>query len=176
MGQAVPERSPHGGYRRTPTRPPTQGDGEVSGSSGAAGGGQRAAAAPSCPRPGPAGRTLRRGVLRARTDAGAGALGALTTDERAELRRLRQAVKTLQLAREILRELQPSSPRRRRERRPVYRGGAGPLEAVMNFQPNSTLRGHWAGGARHIQAAVQTPPAGYVGMREYAREEAHNRL
>jgi transposase-like protein len=43
-------------------------------------------------------------VLQARTDAGDGPAGALTSDERAELRRLRQEVKTLQLEREILKK------------------------------------------------------------------------
>jgi transposase-like protein len=46
--------------------------------------------------------TLRRWVLRARTDAGQGSVGALTTDERAELQRLRRQVQTLQQEREIL--------------------------------------------------------------------------
>jgi transposase len=46
--------------------------------------------------------TLRRWVLQAKTDAGAGSAGTLTGDERAELRRLRQEVKTLQMEREIL--------------------------------------------------------------------------
>ena len=46
--------------------------------------------------------TLRRWVLHAKTDAGEGPAGALTKNERAELRRLRQEVKTLQLEREIL--------------------------------------------------------------------------
>lgn len=46
--------------------------------------------------------TVRRWVLHARTDAGEGPAGALTRDERAERRRLRQEVKTLQMEREIL--------------------------------------------------------------------------
>ena len=48
--------------------------------------------------------SLRRWVQRAKTDAGAGSAGALTTDERAELRRLRREVRTLQLEREILKK------------------------------------------------------------------------
>jgi transposase-like protein len=48
--------------------------------------------------------TLRRWVQRAKTDAGEGPAGALTTDERAELRRLRREVKTLQVEREILKK------------------------------------------------------------------------
>ena len=48
--------------------------------------------------------TLRRWVLQAKAAAGAGPVGALTKDERAELRRLRQEVKTLQLEREILKK------------------------------------------------------------------------
>ena len=48
--------------------------------------------------------TLRRWVQRARTDAGEGPPGALTTDERAELHRLRREVKTLQMEREILKK------------------------------------------------------------------------
>jgi transposase len=48
--------------------------------------------------------TLRRWVLRAKTETGAGPAGALTKDERAELRRLRQEVQTLQMEREILKK------------------------------------------------------------------------
>jgi transposase len=48
--------------------------------------------------------TLRRWVLQAKADAGAGPASVLTKDERAELRRLRQEVKTLQLEREILKK------------------------------------------------------------------------
>jgi transposase len=48
--------------------------------------------------------TLRRWVQRAKADAGVGPAGALTTDERAELRRLRREVRTLQLEREILKK------------------------------------------------------------------------
>lgn len=48
--------------------------------------------------------TLRRWVLPARTDADQGSAGALTKDERVELRRLRQEVKTLQMEREILKK------------------------------------------------------------------------
>jgi transposase len=46
--------------------------------------------------------TLHRWVKQAKTDAGEGPTGALTTAERAELRRLRRQVTTLQLEREIL--------------------------------------------------------------------------
>jgi transposase len=46
---------------------------------------------------------VRRWVLRSKAEAGAGPGGALPNDERAELRRLRQEVKTLQQEREILR-------------------------------------------------------------------------
>ena len=46
--------------------------------------------------------TLRRWVLQARTDAGKGAAGVLTTDEREELRRLRRENTTLRMEREIL--------------------------------------------------------------------------
>jgi transposase len=48
--------------------------------------------------------TLRRWVLQAKADAGQGPAGALSTDERAELRRLRQEVRTLQQEREILKK------------------------------------------------------------------------
>lgn len=48
--------------------------------------------------------SLRRWVLQARTDAGASPAGALTTEEREELRRLRREVKTLQMEREILKK------------------------------------------------------------------------
>ena len=43
-------------------------------------------------------------MLRAKREAGEGPAGALTKDERAELRRLRQEVKTLQMEREILKK------------------------------------------------------------------------
>ena len=48
--------------------------------------------------------SLRRWVQQARVDAGHGPPGALTTEEREELRRLRREVKTLQLEREILKK------------------------------------------------------------------------
>ena len=48
--------------------------------------------------------TLHRWVKQAKADAGEGPGGALTTDERAELRRLRREVKTLQMEREILKK------------------------------------------------------------------------
>lgn len=48
--------------------------------------------------------TLRRWVLQAKTDAGQGPDRSLTKEERAELRRLRQEVKTLQMEREILKK------------------------------------------------------------------------
>lgn len=72
---------------RPPGRPPKEtaeyrGGGAVSGRGGPE-------SAPGGPRPGPVGRNLAPLVLRARTDAGEGRAGALTKDERAELRRLR---------------------------------------------------------------------------------------
>ena len=48
--------------------------------------------------------SLRRWALQARTDAGAGPAGALTTDEQEELRRLRREVRMLQMEREILKK------------------------------------------------------------------------
>ena len=48
--------------------------------------------------------SLRLWVQQARTDAGRGAPGALTTDERAELARLRREVRVLQQEREILKK------------------------------------------------------------------------
>jgi len=48
--------------------------------------------------------SLRKWVQQAKIDAGEGPPGALTTEEQAELRRLRREVKTLQLEREILRK------------------------------------------------------------------------
>ena len=48
--------------------------------------------------------SLRRWVQQARGDAGAGPAGMVTTDEREELQRLRRAVKTLQVEREILKK------------------------------------------------------------------------
>lgn len=48
--------------------------------------------------------SLRRWVRQAQVEAGQGAAGALTSDERAELGRLRRQVKTLQMEREILKK------------------------------------------------------------------------
>jgi transposase len=48
--------------------------------------------------------TLRRWAQRAKTEAGEGPASALTENERAELRRLRQEVKTLQMERESLKK------------------------------------------------------------------------
>ncbi len=48
--------------------------------------------------------SLRRWVQQAKTDAGQGPAGALTTEEREELRRLRREVATLRMEREILKK------------------------------------------------------------------------
>jgi transposase len=53
---------------------------------------------------GVSGESLRKWVQQAKADAGEGPPGALTTDEREELRRLRRENKTLQMEREILRK------------------------------------------------------------------------
>ena len=47
---------------------------------------------------------LRRWVRRADTDAGKGPAGALTSDERAELARLRREIRQLQMERDILKK------------------------------------------------------------------------
>jgi transposase len=51
-----------------------------------------------------AAESLRRWVQQAHVDAGTGAAGALTTEEREELRRLRRENKVLQMEREILKK------------------------------------------------------------------------
>jgi len=48
--------------------------------------------------------SIRNWVRRADIDAGAGPVGALTTDERKELERLRRENKVLQMEREILKK------------------------------------------------------------------------
>ena len=48
--------------------------------------------------------SISRWVQQARVDRGAGAQGALTTDEREELRRLRRQVRQLEMEREILKK------------------------------------------------------------------------
>src|SRR5262245_54361086 len=53
---------------------------------------------------GVSGESLRKWMQQAKVDAGEGPPGALTTDEREELRRLRRENKTLQMEREILRK------------------------------------------------------------------------
>jgi transposase-like protein len=53
---------------------------------------------------GVSGESLRKWVQQATVDAGEGPPGALTTDERDELRRLRRENKTLQMEREILKK------------------------------------------------------------------------
>jgi|SRR5579883_1667363 len=53
---------------------------------------------------GVSGESLRKWVQQAKIDAGEGPPGALTTDEREELRRLRRENKTLQMEREILKK------------------------------------------------------------------------
>jgi len=68
---------------------------------------------------------VREWVRRAEIDAGNGPLGALTTEEREELRRLRRENKRLQIEREISRERQPSSRKRVGEVRVHQRGEGG---------------------------------------------------
>ena len=53
---------------------------------------------------GVAGESLRKWVQQTKVDAGAGPPGALTTEEREELRRLRRENKTLLMEREILKK------------------------------------------------------------------------
>src|SRR5688572_15399286 len=58
---------------------------------------------------------LRSWVGQAEIDAGRGASGALTTEERAELAQLRRENRTLRMERDILKKRRPSSRRRTRE-------------------------------------------------------------
>ena len=69
---------------------------------------------------------LREWVHRADVDAGKGPAGALTSDERAELARLRREIKQLQMEREILRRFRKSCGlRQASDRGPDPRGGRG---------------------------------------------------
>src|SRR5947209_11313997 len=69
---------------------------------------------------------LRSWVRQAEIDAGRGTPGALTTEEREELGRLRRENRTLRMERDILKKRRPSSRRRTREI-PVHRRGEGRL-------------------------------------------------
>jgi transposase len=69
---------------------------------------------------------LRSWVRQADVDADRGAPGALTTEEREELGRLRRENRTLRMERDILKKRRPSSRRRIREVR-VHRRGEGHL-------------------------------------------------
>jgi transposase len=72
-------------------------------------------------------KSIRNWVRRADIDAGAGPVGALTTDERKDLERLRRENKVLQMERENLKnERRPSSPERAGEVL-VHPGGEGLL-------------------------------------------------
>src|SRR5260370_1137874 len=67
---------------------------------------------------------VRRWVQQAEVDAGRGRAGALTTEEREELGRLRRENRTLRMERDIQKKRRPSLPRRTREVR-VHRRGEG---------------------------------------------------
>ena len=58
--------------------------------------------------------SLRNWVKQAEVDEGRGPTGALTTEEREELRRLRKENRTLTMERDFLNKLRPTSPRRNR--------------------------------------------------------------
>ena len=69
--------------------------------------------------------SVSRWVRQARIDAGQGQAGELTTDERAELVRLRRENRILQQEREILKNPLPSSRRRCRDPVSVHLPGEG---------------------------------------------------
>src|SRR2546428_1859754 len=105
---------------------------------------------------------LRRWVLQADLDAGRSGSGALTTDELAELTRLRRDVKTLRTERDILKKTTPSSPRSSDEVR-LHRAREGhvpdrPAPPGARGQSRGILR--VAGPARGVPAAGGSAPRG----------------
>jgi transposase len=75
--------------------------------------------------------SLRNWVKQADIDEGKGPEGALTTEERAELRRLRRENRRLQSERDFLKRLRPSSPGKRISVR-ADRGGEGEPPGVLD--------------------------------------------
>jgi transposase len=73
-------------------------------------------------------------VKQAEIDGGRGPKGALTTEERGELIRLRRENRQVKQERDFLKKSAPSSPRRTRRALRDYRGGGGKLLGGYDVQ------------------------------------------
>src|SRR5580765_453899 len=98
---------------------------------------------------------LRSWVRQAEVDAGRGASGALTTEEREELGRLRRENRTLRMERDILKKATASSRRRIREVR-IHRRGEGDLSGADAVPDAGGLAGRLL---RVAEAAADGPDA-----------------
>ena len=100
---------------------------------------------------------LRAWVRQAQVDVGGGTSGALTTEEREELGRLRRENRTLRMERDILKKRRPSSRRRIREI-PVHRHGEGRVSGPV-------APPHLAGVARGVLRVAATNAGGADARR-----------
>src|SRR5712691_1334123 len=116
---------------------------------------------------------LRSWVRQGEIDAGRGPAGALTTEEREELGRLRRENRTLRMERDILKKRRPSSRRRMREVR-VHRRGEGRLAgpAAVPHAPGVARGLLRLAGAPAGAPGAGGPPAGPQDRGDPRREPA----